>query len=202
MAAIDELSGKMRAFTLHYLSNGFNGTRAARAAKYRGNDATLAVQASRLLKNVKVQAAIQEYMQQQAMAADEVLARLALMARGDLGDFAGLTEAELAQHPQSYLLHTIKRRTIPQKGGEAITELEIKLHDPQAALVHIGKHLGLFKERVQVEDWRDEVVRLLIEGKVTADEVRDEFGEDEAAQLLKRAGAGGGAGGESTAAEG
>lgn len=150
MAAIDELKGKQKAFVLAYLSNGFNGTRAAKTAKYKGNDATLAVVASENLRKPKVKAAIEEAMKEQTLTAEEVLARLAMMARGDLGDFVGLTEAELAAHPQSYLLHTIKRRTIPQRQGEPITELEIKLHDPQAALVHIGKHLGMFTKKVDL----------------------------------------------------
>lgn len=160
MAALDELKGKQKAFVLAYLSNGFNGTRAAKTAKYKGTDATLAVVASENLRKPKIKAAIDEMMKEQTMAATEVLARLTMMARGDLGDFAGLSEKELAEHPQSYLLHTIKRRTIPQRGSdiEPIVEIEIKLHDPQAALVHIGKHLGLFTEKVDLTSGGERII--------------------------------------------
>lgn len=160
MAALDELKGKQKAFVLAYLSNGFNGTRAAKTAKYKGADVTLAVVASENLRKPKIKAAIDEMMKEQTMAATEVLARLTMMARGDLGDFAGLSEKELAEHPQSYLLHTIKRRTIPQRGSdvEPIVEIEIKLHDPQAALVHIGKHLGLFTEKVDLTSGGERII--------------------------------------------
>ncbi len=65
--------------------------------------------------------------------------------------------------------------------------ISVKLYDAQSALVHIGKHLGLFN-RVQVETWQDKVIELLKEGSVTPDDVRNELGDDLATELFKSAG--------------
>lgn len=166
MSLIDELRGKKKAFVLAYLRNGFNGTRAAQAAGYKGSDATLAQVAYENLRKPDIAAAIKEAMEEMAMPAHEALARLSAMARGDLGDFAGLTEADLEGHPQSFLLHSLKRRTIPQRGGEPIIEVEIRLYDAQAALGTIlkqhqlaeGKPTEIVKlyETVSPDDWDDD----------------------------------------------
>lgn len=165
VALIDKLKPQWKAFAWAYLGNGFNGTKAARQAQFEGDDATLAVTASRLLRNAKVAAAIDEQMQTLVMSAQEAMFRLSQTARGDLGDFANMTEAELVNHPQSHLLHTIKRRTIPQKNAEPIVELEIKLYDAQAAQIQILKQHQLASgkptEIVEVNDARDRLARLI-----------------------------------------
>ncbi len=165
MALIDELEPQWQAFAWAYLGNGFNGTKAAKQAKYKGNAATLAVTASRLLRNANVKAAIDEQMKLLAMSAEEALFRLSQTARGDLGEFAGMTERQLAKHPQSHLLHTIKRRTIPQKNAGPIVELEIKLYDAQAAQIQILRQHQLASGKptdiIEVNDARDRLARLI-----------------------------------------
>ena len=52
-AALDSLTKKQRAFVLEYPVD-FNGAAAAKRAGYQGNDAALAVTASRLLRHPKV----------------------------------------------------------------------------------------------------------------------------------------------------
>ena len=44
----------------------------------------------------------------------------------------------------------MKVKTIPTKEGEGV-EREIKLTDKLKALELLGKHLGMFKEKVEVE---------------------------------------------------
>jgi len=44
------------------------------------------------------------------------------------------------------------------------------------------------KHRVTVEDWRSEVVQLLIEGKITQEDIIDDFGNDLAEELFVTAG--------------
>jgi phage terminase small subunit len=56
-------TGKMQAFIEQYFICHFNGTKAAKAAGYEGDDATLAVTASRLLRNAKVRTAIDARME-------------------------------------------------------------------------------------------------------------------------------------------
>lgn len=165
MAAIDKLRGKKKAFVLAYLSNNFNGTEAARKAEYKGNDHTLAQVAYENLRKPDVAAAIDEAMQSMVMTAQEAMVRLSQTARGDLGDFAGKSEDELVNHPQSHLLHTVKRRTIPQRTGEPIVELEYKLYDAQAAQIQILKQhqlaAGKPTEIVEVNDAKERLARLL-----------------------------------------
>jgi hypothetical protein len=78
--------------------------------------------------------------------------------------------------------HLIKKIKHTSRG------VEIELHDPQAALVHLGRHYALFKDRIQVEDWRTEIIQLLREGKVSPEQVMNELGKDLATELFISAG--------------
>lgn len=81
---VRRLTGKQNAFVVAYLKNGFNATQAARTAGYKGNDNTLAVVGCENLRKPKIQERIAAYFEEKGMAANEVLFRLTLMARGDL----------------------------------------------------------------------------------------------------------------------
>jgi phage terminase small subunit len=85
------LSAKHRAFINEYLID-FNATRAAQRAGYGGDENTLAVTGGRLLRIDKISEAIQNRLRERAMAADEVLGRLADHARGSMADFIKLNE--------------------------------------------------------------------------------------------------------------
>lgn len=142
MARKATLTFKQRAFVEAYLANGFNGTEAARTAGYKGNDNVLAVVAYENIRKPKIAALIQERMNEMAMPANEAMARLSMSARSDLGQFIGLSEVQLKQHPQSFLLKKVKftRRT----GGrdeDAWSEekVELELYDAQAAQLAIIK---------------------------------------------------------------
>lgn len=80
--AVDQLTGKQQAFIIYYLSNGFNGFKAAQAGGYKGSDETLRSVAKENLTKPHIRAVIDEHMKQIAMNADEVIARLAYMGRG------------------------------------------------------------------------------------------------------------------------
>lgn len=54
MSAGDKLPPKRKAFAEHWVRNGFNGTKAYKAAGYKGNDRVAAPEASRLTRNPKV----------------------------------------------------------------------------------------------------------------------------------------------------
>lgn len=56
--ALDACDPRERAYAVEYVSNGGNGLRAAQAAGYGGDDRTLGVTATRLLKRARVAAAI------------------------------------------------------------------------------------------------------------------------------------------------
>jgi phage terminase small subunit len=83
------LTDKRRAFALEYVKD-WNKTQAAIRAGFSSK--TAYSQGSRLLKNVEVQAEIKRLLEENAMSAEEVLARLAEQARSDMGMFYKLVE--------------------------------------------------------------------------------------------------------------
>jgi phage terminase small subunit len=139
------LSAKQKAFINEYLSD-FNATRAAQRAGYGGDENTLAVTGSRLLRIDKVAEAIAARMQEKAMGADEVLRRLAEQARAEYSAYLtpdGTVDfARLIGDGKGHLVKGIK---------ETVQGRNIEFHDAQAALVQIGKHHKLFTDKVEVE---------------------------------------------------
>lgn len=174
-------SNKERAFVEHYLRT-WNGTKACRDSGYRGNDNVLGVMAYRMLRKDKIQALIQRRMKELTISANEVLIRLAQHATSSMTDFvneSGIIDWKAVKEKG----HVIKKIT-HIKGARSI----IELYDGQAALVHLGRHYALFKDRIQVEDWRTEIIQLLREGKISPEQVMNELGKDLATELFISAG--------------
>jgi phage terminase small subunit len=139
------LTVKQRLFIAHYCDC-WNGTEAATRAGYSAE--TARSQASRLLTNVDIKAAIQEHIDQ-IMPAGEVLQRLADQARGTMDDFTNAeTETlNLGKAKRAGKMHLIKKfsRTETDKS----THVSIELHDAQSALEKLGTYHGLFKQRIE-----------------------------------------------------
>jgi len=130
---------KQRAFVENYL-NCWNATEAARQAGY----AHAHVQSSRLLADVSIQKEIQQRLSEKTLSADEVLSRLAEQARGEHGKYLlpdGVNLAALIADGKGHLVKGIKQTRYG---------LDIDFYDAQNALVQIGKHLGLFSERLDL----------------------------------------------------
>jgi len=178
------LTGKQRAFVNFWFGQAnFNGTEAARLAGYAGNDNALAVRASETLRNRKVQAEIERRWAAHGLAANEVLSRLAAQARASIGDFLkradGNKEGEESDGGGWYLdLEEVQRK------GHLVKSIQwtkfgpkLDMYDAQGALQLIGKHLGLFAERVE-HTGKDggpiETRRVVPDlGDLTDDELRD-----------------------------
>jgi phage terminase small subunit len=77
------LTNRQRQFIEHYLAT-WNASEAARRAGFTGEPATIG---GRLLRKVEVQEAIEKRMEENAMKANEVLHRIADVARVNMGDF-------------------------------------------------------------------------------------------------------------------
>jgi hypothetical protein len=145
---VADLTKLQQLFVAFYCEE-WNGTKAARLAGYSGNDNVLAVTASENLRNPKIAAAIQERIDA-IMPAGEVLSRLADHARSSMADFLDVdTESlDLQKAYEAGKFHLIKKFTRrPTDNGAHIT---IELYDAQAALVHLGKHHGLFKDVIDI----------------------------------------------------
>jgi len=140
-----ELTGKQKSFVYFYLGDAnFNATEAAKLAGYKGSYGTLRVVGHENLTKPNIREAIAEHMQQFAMPANEVLARLSDQARGSIEDLIDVDgyfiRDDLKKAKERGKLHLIKKITFNDFGGVKAFEL----HDPQAALVHLGKHHKLF----------------------------------------------------------
>jgi phage terminase small subunit len=160
----NKLTNKQRAFVENYLANGFNATQAASDAGYSGSYGTLRSIGSENLTKPNIQEVIQERMSELGMAADEVLARLATVARGvDITPYVTIRERygfnkkgeefftgyavninieKLREDGYSHLI----RRVFETRGG-----MGIEWQDPVPALIQIGRHHGLFVDRVMTE---------------------------------------------------
>jgi phage terminase small subunit len=138
------LTPKQSAFIEEYFVD-FNATRAAQRAGYSGDDNTLAATGSRLLRNDKIANRVSQRLSESAMSADEVLARLAEIARGAHGEYlleSGKVDfAQLIEDGNGHLIKSIR---------ETQYGLSIEFCDMQRALVDIGKHHGLFVERREI----------------------------------------------------
>lgn len=138
------LTNKQRLFLEAYLTC-WNATEAARQAGYANPN----MAGPRLMVNDGIAAAIKERLAEKAMPADEVLARLTQQARGDIRDLFKFDEAgEIAglNLSRSAPLHLIKSITPTRYGTK------IELHDAQAALVQLGRHHGLFVDKIAPTD--------------------------------------------------
>jgi phage terminase small subunit len=154
------MTPKKEAFVREYLVD-LNATQAAIRAGYSVRTAN--EQAARLLANVSVRAAVDEAMAERAerteITADKVLRELALigfanmadyMSAGPDGDpfldFSGLTRDQAAA-----LAEVTVEDFKDGRGEDArdVRRIKFKLADKKGALVDIGRHLGMFKDKVE-----------------------------------------------------
>lgn len=171
------LTTKQRVFVEVYLSNGFNAGAAAREAGYSGDDRALRVIGAKNLVKPNVRAVVEDRLKEHKLTADEVLARLAEMARGTIEDFidpdSGVFDLKKAAKARRlHLIKKIKQRTIiSNKDDSQIDEVEVELYDAQKALIDLGRHLKLFTDNVNitgqldVSKLSDEELRAIVEGR-------------------------------------
>jgi phage terminase small subunit len=144
---VAKLNSRQRAFIYHYIQT-WNATEAARRAGYA--EKYLHTNAPKLLQNTTIRAEIDAQLKALAMSAEEVLARLQAQATASMAEFVNVNQEtgepaiDLRRAEQSGKLHVLKKVSITDKG------LTIELYDAQAALVHIGKHLGMFVEKREI----------------------------------------------------
>lgn len=154
------LSKQRRVFVEEFLRC-WTAAEAARRAGY----AHPRQRGSELMRVPEIAEEIQRRVSELAMSANEVLVRLAEHARGSAEDFItidrrGRVKIDLQKARDAGKLHLVRKI----KKGEF--GVEIELHDAQAALVQLGRALGLFLDRqamdvdgtVRIEyvnDWRE-----------------------------------------------
>lgn len=140
------LTGKRQVFLEEYLRT-WNASEAARIAGYAhpGSDG------HRLLKISEIAEEIQRNVTDRAMSADEVLVRLAAMARGSMDDFVSfrpgvkLPLLDLEKAHQAGKFGLVKKLKYTADGA-----IEFELYDAQAALVQLGKVHKLFTDKQEL----------------------------------------------------
>lgn len=156
------MTEKQKIFADEYLID-LNATRAYKVA-YPSvkKDETAAQAGSRMLRNVKVAAYIQERMEERQkrteITQDRVLEELAAIAFAKATDYAEI-KGECVRIKDTDALDEQQIRAIAGiKEGKF--GIELKLNDKEKALELLGRHLGMFKDKVEVSGLEDEKKKL------------------------------------------
>lgn len=156
------LTEKQKKFVEEYLID-LNATRAYRVA-YPSvkKEETAAVNGSKLLRNTKVAAYIQERMEKRQkrteITQDRVLEELAAIAFARATDFAEVKDGFVIIKDTAGLSEQQIKAIAGIKEGKF--GIELKLNDKEKALELLGRHLGMFKDRVEVSGLEEEKKKL------------------------------------------
>ena len=156
-------TNKQKVFVQRYTTH-WNGARAAREAGYSGK--TARQMARENLTKPYIRAQIQSKLKEMAMDSDEVLARLAEIARGSVDTFVVVNDDGFAAldfsgdaNESMHLIKKIKSKRTRRAGTDEKGKpfpwedenVEIEIHDPQRALELLGKYHKLFNDKLEVE---------------------------------------------------
>lgn len=146
------MTEKQRIFADEYLID-LNATRAYRVA-YPSvkKDDVAAAAAARLLRNVKVADYIEKRMQERQerteITQDRVLEELAAIAFAKATDYAEVKNGAVLIRDTAELSEEQVRAIAGIKEGKF--GIELKLNDKEKALELLGRHLGMFKDKVEL----------------------------------------------------
>lgn len=147
------MTPKQRLFIEEYLID-LNGTAAAIRAGYSPKTAT--EQASRLLSKVNIRACVEKSLAERSRRTginqDRVIRELARVALVNPADVINMNEATVwgdASNDDTAAIQSVKVKKIPAEDG-TITEREIRMADKIKALELLGKHLGMFTDKLNV----------------------------------------------------
>lgn len=154
-----KLTEKQKRFVDEYLVD-LNATAAAKRAGY--SEKTACEQGSRLLANVKVQEEIKKrqikLQDKLEITQEKVLEELAAIAFANGTNFATINhKGQVSLIPTSELSENKKKAVASIKEGQY--GVEVKLHDKVRALELLGKHLGVFTEKIALAAIDPETVR-------------------------------------------
>ena len=155
------LTPRQQRFVEEYLVD-LNATQAAIRAGYSRK--TAQEQSSRLLSNVMVAAAVATAQAKRSerteVTQDRVLTELAKLGFANMADYMVampggdpyLDFSALTRDQAAALQEVTVEDYLEGRGGNAreVKRVKFKLADKRAALVDIGRHLGMFKERLEL----------------------------------------------------
>ena len=152
-----KLTAKQKRFAEEYLID-LNATQAAIRAGYKVSKKKSANEiGSQLLKNTQVSAEIEKAMAERSRRTgvnqDRVIQELARIAFVNPQNIINAEDASVrvdATEDDLACIQSVKVKTSYSDKGD-MTEREVKLNDKIKALELLGKHLGMFKDTVNVE---------------------------------------------------
>lgn len=146
------LTAKQEAFVKAYLSNGRNASAAYREA-YKTDgmlESSINVEACKLLQNPKISqrlgVVIERAAEKTNVSTERVLSELTKMAFYDPAD---LVTKPITRPEDIALLPEHVRRAIVGWGWDRLGNFTLKLADKRGSLELIGRHLGMFKDRLE-----------------------------------------------------
>ena len=146
-----KLTAKQQRFVEEYLID-LNATQAYIRAGYKNYDSA-GVEANKTLNIPKIRQAVDEAMAEKSRRTginqDRVLTELAKMAFVNISNAVDLETGEIKPDATEEDLACIQ--SIKIKPTEFGVEREIKFYDKKGSLEQLGRHLGLFKDKVEVE---------------------------------------------------
>ena len=152
MAKTAKLTEKQQRFVDEYLID-LNATQAAIRAGYSAKTAN--EQGSRLLANVKIQQAISEKMAERSKRTginqDRViieLARIAFVKMTDIVDSDGEIRSDASEDDLA-CIESVKYKSSESETGSSV-EREVKIASKLKALELLGKHLGMWNDKLDV----------------------------------------------------
>ena len=185
------LNERQKRFINEYIKD-LNGTRAYRKVYQCKNDETAAVNASKLLSNPKakeyLEIRLKEREKRLEITQDKVLKELAKIGFANITNFADVVDIPYTVDKKDEEGNVIGEETKYYKGlrlynTEDITEDElaalqeikegkhgitVKMHDKVRALEQIGRHLGMFNDKLDISGNVD----LTAISDMTTDEIR------------------------------
>ena len=175
-----KLTPKQRLFVQEYLID-LNAKQASIRAGY--SPANAEFQGHQLINNPKVKYAIElamyEREQRTKVTQDRVIEELAKIAFINPTDVVNSYDASLhngASREDTAAISSIRVKKFPSREGFGV-EREIKLHDKIRALELLGKHLGLFNDKLNIT--ADAVVRIVDDLSDSKDDAMETNGEIE-----------------------
>lgn len=168
-----KLTPKQQAFVEEYLLD-LNAAAAARRAGYSEKTADRIGHENRRKPEIAeaIQAALAARSQRTEITADRVLEELARIGFSDIRDLftwdaerAAFVPSRELSEDEAAVIAAVESESVTyttEDGGtETKVKLKLKTYDKLAALEKIGRHLGMFKDRLDVTSG-DEVVRFTL----------------------------------------
>ncbi|MBS5822419.1 MAG: terminase small subunit [Clostridium argentinense] len=149
-----KLTKKQQQFVEEYLID-LNATQAAIRAGYSVNSARQIADENMSKPYIKeaIEKALAERSRRTGINADRIVQELAKIAFLNPTDVINMDEATVkgeANRDDTAAIASVKVKKIPTDDGD-ITEREVKTYDKIKALELLGKHIGLFSDKLKVE---------------------------------------------------